>query len=468
MDGRIRKTIAEHLLLSPDDHLLVAVSGGPDSVALLHWLHAHQDALKVRLSCAHFNHGLRGEESDEDERYVARLSNMLNIPFYSAKVNLKKELEQGGAGLQELARDYRYRFLEERAKHIAANKIALAHHQDDQVETILMRFLRGTGSTGMIGMPYRRRLTEHIWVIRPFLDIPKEEILQYVKLHQLDVRIDSSNLKTDYTRNRIRIELIPELEKFNPNLRSSIISLSRMIKEDEVYLQEEAEDLFNRIVQIKNEHEVRFPLSSWLEIPLSLQRRIIKLICNYLLKNEEEVSYLHIEAIRSLFSQDAPKHWDLPSGVRVTARYGEAIFARKRVEEKQQGFLYTFSPPASIWIPECNLRFNCSVTTERDQEEDSAIAYFDYDRISHQLMLRSRREGDRIELLRLGGHKKVKDIFIDAKIPKETRDRIPLFFAGDQLLWIPGIRKSALGAYDHKTRRFLRCQIEKIENGAEE
>lgn len=462
MQDLVTNTIIERQLLEPGDHVLIAVSGGPDSVALLHWLYQNQKGLQLKLACAHVNHGFRGQESDEDEAFVAELCRNWNIPYYPRKANLNDVVAAGGVNLQAIARDYRYQFLIETADHIGANRIALAHHRDDQVETILMRLLRGTGTTGLIGMPYQRQLSDQVIAIRPFLDVSKEEILNYLKLRDLSSRIDSSNLKTDYMRNRVRLQLLPELLHYNPNLSSSILSLARMIEEDEDELLTQAKTQFLQITEFQSKDEIRLSLSAFHAIPLSLQRRVIKLICNYLIQNEEEVPFLHIEALRSLFIQDEPHQWDLPWDIRVYIRYGEAVFKRGNSDTSREPFHCTFTAPATIWIPQANGRLSCSITTQIEESESAMTVYFDYDRIERDLVLRTRSKGDRMWIKGLGGHKKVKDIFIDNKIPKEDRDSIPLLFAGEELLWIIGVRKSSFGCIDQGTKRYLCCRFERL------
>lgn len=459
------RTIAEHQLLNPGDHVLAAVSGGPDSVALLHWLYQNQEKLQIQLACAHFNHGFRDQESDEDEAFVAELCKRWEIPYFQQKVNLKQVVEAGGVNLQAISREYRYRFLLDWAEQIGAGRIALAHHRDDQVETIMMRFLRGTGTTGLIGMPYKRELSTNVSGIRPFLDIAKEQILAYLKLHQLASRIDSSNLKTDYMRNRIRLELLPQLQQYNSNFFSSILSLARMLEEDEEELLQRAQEQFVQITNVNerdDKSEIRLSLSAFRLLSHSLQRRIIKLICNYLSNNEEEVPFLHIEALRALFLQDEPRQWDLPWSIRLYVRYGEAVFKREINDTIVDPFYFTFIAPATILLPQVKGRLSCSITSVMDEPENDMLVYFDYDRIQQQLSLRTRVPGDRIWIEGLGGHKKVKDIFIDNKIPREERDTIPMLFAGEKMLWVVGVRKSSYGKVDQETKRYLRCSYELI------
>lgn len=460
MEKIVWDTIYEHKLVQKGDHILVAVSGGPDSIALLHWLKEHCSSLDIILSCAHFNHGFRGEESDEEADFVAETCRQWGIPFYQTKMDLLKKVQEGGVNLQALSREYRYKFLQETAQKIGANRIALAHHKDDQVETILMRFLRGTGTTGLMGMPYERTLIDGVTLIRPFLNVTKAHIQQYLKLHQLSYRIDSSNLKTDYMRNRIRLQLLPELTRYNSNLSSSIVALAHMIEEDERYLSQLAYEKFMQVtnVTMQPEGELCLKLPEFNALPLSLQRRIIKLICNYLHKSDEEVPYHHITALRSLFSQEQPHQWDLPWNIRVYIRYGEALFRKNAMDFIHTPYHFSFTAPATIQLPDNKGQFQCFITTKMEMREGTNTVYFDYDKIHPHLTLRTRQKGDRIELDGLGRHKKVKDIFIDKKVPREDRDLIPLLFAGEDLLWIVGIKKSAKGRYDHTTKRFLCCR----------
>ncbi|WP_028988491.1 tRNA lysidine(34) synthetase TilS [Thermicanus aegyptius] len=460
MEKTLGETVRKHHMIKRGDRVLVGISGGPDSVALAHWLYRHREEYGIEVALAHYHHGLRGKEADEDEAFVRHLAKEWNLPYYVGKAPLKEIHEEELGNLQDLAREYRYRFFRETGEKIGANKIAIAHHLDDQVETMLMRFVRGTGPGGLVGIPYTRPLTPTITVIRPFLEITRKQIEDYLKRNLLCFRIDSSNKKTDYLRNRLRIETIPQLQAINPNLSSVLLHLSEMLREDEDYLASEAEDVFSSLTTYKEPEEIRISLAKWRETPFPLQRRAIKLICNYLVHVEEEVPYFHVEAIRKIFAEDHPKEWNLPWGITVIARYGEGIFRMKR-ESRGRGFHYPVQIPGSIWIAEMNKRLICSVLHEIPRI-DGEHALFDYEEVMKlgPLSLRSRRAGDYLYLKGLAGHRKVKDIFIDEKIPKEKRDQIPLLCAGKEVLWIPGLRKSGKAEVLPGTRLILSCKLE--------
>lgn len=452
------QTMKKHRWLEGAQTILVAVSGGPDSIALLHWLNTALMEYGIRIACAHYNHGFRGAESDADETFVARVCAQWHIPFYSEKGHLQNIVAAGGVNAQALAREYRYRFLQQIAIHIGANRIAVAHHRDDQIETILMRLIRGTGTTGLIGMPYARELAAGITVIRPLLDCTKEQITEYLSAHQLDSRSDSSNWSMDYRRNRVRMELLPLLAQYNTHVGTAVVELSRMLAEDEAELAQMAAAQFADLLRMQRVKKGEFHVSvtTLHALSHSLQRRIIKLICNYLSDTEEEVPYAHIEALRSLWSQPEPRQWDLPWSIRVYVRYGEVYFRRTDVLVGVEPFHFTFSAPATLTLP--NGTFTCSLVNTMDTSEDAYTVYYDYDRIAHAFTLRTRRRGDRIGSMRVGGYKKVKDILIDTKIPRENREGIPLLFAGDELIWIVGVRKSTHGTYDSTTKRYLCCR----------
>lgn len=464
MEKTLVETVSQHHMIKRGDKVLVGISGGPDSVALAHWLYTHREPYGIKVILAHYHHGLRGEEADEDERFVRLLAEKWQVEYFMEKVPLKEILAQEHGNLQALAREYRYRFFREVGERIGATKVAIAHHRDDQAETLLMRFLRGTGVGGLAGIPYTRPLTEKIIVIRPLLDITRDEIEAYLKRNHLTYRIDSSNRKTDYMRNRLRIELIPELLKVNANLTVSLNQLAQMVREDEEYLSRKAEEALHGLISERSDKQISISLKGWSKIPLSLQRRGIKLICNYLVQMEEEVPYHHIEAVRKLFAEDRPRQWNLPWGIEVLARYGEGIF-RLKTEERRRGFYYPFHVPGSLWIREIERRFSSSILHQLIPVEGEEHAFFDYEKVAQlgPFVLRSRKEGDQIYVKGLGGHKKVKDIFIDAKVPKEDRDLIPIFAAGNEILWIPGFRKADVGEVDEKTQRILLCKMADVE-----
>lgn len=460
MEKTLIETVRKYQMLAEGDKVLVGISGGPDSVALAHWLMSQREEFGIEVILAHYHHGLRGEEADEDERFVRTLAEEWQLPYYTGKIPLKEILSKEHGNLQAKAREYRYRFFRETAEKIGANKVAVAHHLDDQTETILMRLIRGTGVGGLAGIPYLRPLSRGIMVIRPFLDVRRSEIEEYLKRYQLPYRIDSSNKKTDYLRNRLRIEFLPELNLINPNLPASIKQLAEMVREDEDHLQREAEELLSGIITHRDAEEIRISLNQWRRIPLALQRRAIKLICNYLVHVEEEIPFYHIEAVRKLFAEDKPRLWDMPWQISVGSRYGEGIFRVKK-KERRGGFSYPLQVPGSLWIGEIGRRLSSSIVHEMVHVEGEH-AFFDYEKVKSMgpLYLRSRREGDQLFLKGLGGHKKVKDIFIDEKVPREERDLIPILTAGENLLWIPGFRRANLAEVDEKTKKILLFTLE--------
>ncbi|MDP6180938.1 MAG: tRNA lysidine(34) synthetase TilS, partial [Desulfatiglandales bacterium] len=232
---KVKETLSRYGMIDPGDLVIVAVSGGPDSVCLLDILHELKAELAVRLVVAHYNHGLRGGEDESETRFVRHLASAMNFPFETE--NASFFIEGKTASLEERARNARYEFLERLKGKLHAQKIAMGHHLNDQAETVLMRLLRGSGPSGLAGIPPKRDDT----IIRPLIELKREEIDSYVKRRELSYRVDRSNFDTRYLRNKIRLELLPLLLEYQPQFVEHLGQLAVILREDDKYLETEAE-----------------------------------------------------------------------------------------------------------------------------------------------------------------------------------------------------------------------------------
>lgn len=407
MITKVKKTISIYDMFSGGDKVLVGLSGGPDSVCLLYIL----KEFGLKLYIAHLNHGFRGKESDGDQRFCEELGKRLGLPVFVKKVKIKKN--------EESARNARYKFLEDTAKKIGANKIALGHNADDQAETVLMRLLRGAGARGLSGIPPIRGI-----IIRPLINVWRKEILDYLKKRNIPYRIDSSNLGTDYFRNRIRHELIPYLSKYNPNIKNILRNTGRNMAMVKDYL----------------EGAVR-------------QEFIIKTAKNLGLNLTSE----HVDNILSM-----KKEVSLPKGIVARKEYGNLIFFRKKNRKK---FIIELPINGRAEMPECNILITSMLCKKpRKIARKPFEVQLDYDKIPHPLKIRNRRQGDVFQPIGFKGRKKVKDIFIDEKIPERYRDSIPLVISGNEICWIPGYRIGEKFKITHDTKRVVNIKTEGVEN----
>nr|WP_230202405.1 tRNA lysidine(34) synthetase TilS [Paenibacillus ihumii] len=461
---RVRRTGEEQRLWSPGDCIIVAVSGGPDSVALLHILHAiaSRPEQKLSLVCAHINHGFRPEESLEEAEFVQGLANKLGLPFELGNLDIPSYIRQSGRSTQLAAREKRYEFLHTVAKKHGAASIALAHHADDQAETVMMRIIRGSGATGLAGMRMRRR--EHnVNLIRPLLRIYKAEILQTCQDAGIPYRIDSSNLQNKYARNAIRLDVLPFLGQYNEQLAESLNRLADTLGEEDDYLQQMTGRAYRELVT-PDGAGLAFQVGPFAALHAALQRRLIKLILNYLPFGMEESDFVKIERVRQGVIQSSPTTWslDLGGGLQCVREYDTIRFI-PNAAEGNDGLRYTYhvnTVPAEVAIQGLGASLLFAQTTAGQDAVSMAHgkdrAVFDADKLVYPLTVRSRQPGDMMKVMGLNGTKKVKDIFIDEKIPPSLRSRIPIVTDGQgRILWIPGIRRSSIAAVGQHTSSVL-------------
>lgn len=466
---KVERTIREEKLLFPGDRIIAAVSGGPDSVAMLHLLARMADVRGWRMAVAHVNHQFRGEESEEEAAFVESLAASLGLSCRIARIDVPEWVRRTGANAQEVAREARYRFLREAAEADGAGKIALAHHADDQAETVLMRLLRGSGASGLSGMPIRRA-EGSLELIRPMLRIYKQDLVELCAARGWEYRTDSSNLSTKYVRNRIRLELMPQLREYNPQLPEALNRLAGLLREDDDCLEREAQ----RIVDgWPREKTVPYALSrkEFLPLHVALQRRCIKLILKYVFADGDSSDYTTVEAVREALLQEAKPslRLNLPGGCTMVREYDRVVFSRGRAVPAH----HAGEPQPVLWN-ETNrsgtVRWDSAVTlawelrdtrpNEGWQPMSDGEAAFDADQLKTPLLLRARRPGDRMKPFGLNGSKKVKDMYIDDKIPPSLRRRLPLLVdAEGEILWIPGMRRSRHAPVGKTTSRILYMKV---------
>lgn len=439
---------------------MVAVSGGPDSVALFHVLRQLADKYALGLSIAHVNHALRGTESEEEQQMVAKLAEYYNVPFYYAKVDVKRHMRETGKGLQDAARELRYRFLFETAERTGTSCIALAHHADDQAETVLMRMLRGTSTEGLAGI-HPVRMQQKVKLVRPLLRIEKMELVQFCKEHGFEFAEDSSNASRAYTRNQIRLDIMPQLKQFNPEITSALNRLADIVRDDEQYLQREAERAYAETVSVTKDG-LMLKQAQWSAFHASLQRRLIKLILNYLsLDKHIEVDYETVESIRLACSRHDKSNFriQIREHCWLMKEYDRLRFTTSSPSEAESFSVKVWDWPVQISLDgreHLLIRFEVIGPGEYAEKDGSYSAFFDLDELSLPLYVRSRKPGDRMQVLGLNGSKKVKDMLIDAKIPPAQRGYIPIVTdAEGRILWIPGLRRSAHALVRPTTGRIL-------------
>lgn len=457
---QVRLLGRQERLWSPGDVIVVAVSGGVDSTVLLHIMKeiAGDKELNLKLICAHLHHGLRGEEADRDAEFVRELARRLGIPFELGHADVRAYMRETGKSLELAAREKRYEYLHQVAQRYGASAIALAHHADDQAETVMMRLLRGSGPSGLAGIRLKRR-EKNVELLRPLLRIYKTDLLQACRESGLAFVEDSSNLDKELTRNSIRLDVLPFLGQYNGQLPESLNRLAELAAAEDHYLQLEASKAYADLVRAED-GILSFAAPLFATVHVALQRRLIKLILNYLPLSAEDRDFVKVEAIRQGSIQDRPTTWslDLGSGVKCVREYDRIRFIPPAVESRIPHYTYLVEQfPAEVPIEGMSqslrlTRHGAGREGVLAKAEGNSEANFDADKLVYPLTVRSRLPGDAMKVMGLNGSKKVKDIFIDAKIPPSLRSRIPIVTdAAGRILWIPGVRRSAVAAVNPRT-----------------
>ena len=438
--SKVKNTVNKYNLLSDDDQVLVAVSGGADSIALLHILKQLQAEYKLDLHIAHLDHKLRGSESRADAKFVEKFASELNIPVTIKAVDVKEYQRNNKLSLEDAARQVRYQFFYNLLEELSFDKLAIAHHANDQVETILMKFLRGAGLKGLGGIEPN---TEG--VIRPLIEAEKEEIKQYCDKNNLDWRLDSTNQQEICLRNKIRLNLLPELiTEYNNSLISNVNQMAEVLRTENQFLENKAQQLLSEVI-IDNIIESKYIISKdkFLDLHLSMQRRIIRLLFKRLTGSYKNLYFHNVQEALELIKKDKTGiKTNLPEGVLIRINYRQIIFMLAEDVEKIDNFNYQVEVGEQLKIPELDLVINSKVL-ESDYPWQQEISienktFFDLDKVGKEFNIRLRKKGDSFQPLGMSGTKKVKDFFIDHKVPLVKRDRIPVFTTNDENIFCLG------------------------------
>jgi tRNA(Ile)-lysidine synthase len=443
--------------------MLVAVSGGVDSMVLLDVLVRVGGSYPLRLVVGHVNHGLRGPASDADEALVRDFALTHSLPFYSARLTEAEIAEIKQGNLEEKARSVRYRYLLSMAACHDCQSILTAHSKSDQAETVLLRLIRSTGLTGLCGI--RPVLTmDKTDIARPLLHVTREEITAYAKQAGVPYLQDAMNDDTAYTRVRIRKELMPALqEHFNPGMATALANLSDIVREEEAYW----ERTIGFLARLVGWATLESPGDRLLFVDCSKaeQRRLLRYYCE---RHGLELSFKHIESAVDLLRAGAPQsELHLASGVHLYRRYNRFYFSSPiAAEDNAERYRVAINAVTALPMFGAALRVEAGRREELDTRlEPGACVIVDRDCLQGEMMVRSRNAGDRIFPLGLQGSKKVKKILQEQRIEKEERARIPLVCAGDEIIWIAGICLSDTVKVTDATRHVLRLTLEPLEPG---
>ncbi len=427
---------------------MVAVSGGPDSVALLSLFNGLRDEWRLKLHVVHFDHGLRGRESDADVLFVRTLCEGLAVPCIVKRLAMNgADRRSQGSSLQEYARNRRYHELASLAEELDADKIAVGHTADDQVETMIMWMVRGAGTKGLSGIPPVR--PPHI--IRPLLSTSRAELLEYLQVRKLSYRIDSSNDKPIYLRNRIRHEVMPILKQYNPNLIRAVARQADVVRAEDRYLDQLAREALVQVQQSKAKQRLTLHRTRLLNLPLAMQRRVLRMAIREVSGTLTMTGFDTIEAgLTHIVSAQSGLSVDV-NGVSIVREYDQVHVCSFQGEWVTTRTSKPMDVPSQVVWPltgqSMDVSTALSVTQEAVKQMNGSQVRFDADTCSSSLVLRNWSPGDHFFPLGMGGkRKKLQDFFSDIKLARSLRHTIPLLVAPEGIVWVGGHR------LDHRFR----------------
>ncbi|MGJ9460212.1 tRNA lysidine(34) synthetase TilS [Oceanobacillus sp. CF4.6] len=444
MKQEVLTFIKKNQLLKKNATVLVGVSGGPDSMALLHFLSTLKNEWGLTLIAVSVDHQLRGADSLADLQYVKTICDEWNIEFKGASLDVFAYKEKHGKSTELAARELRYRFFEEQMEIFQADFLALGHHGDDQVETMLMKLARTASSSSFSGIPVKREFSSG-YLVRPFLCLTKGMLEEYCNAHQIKPRIDLTNFDTAYTRNFFRNKILPLIKEKNSNIHRTVQHLSETISEDEEFLRKEAEKIVEELVDFDaGNNMASFQINLFKNRYQTLQRRAFHLILNYLYEVlPKDLSYVHEEQFFDLIQREAGNaRLDFPSALKLEKSYGLMKFYFSNHEEAPDlSYHYTLDIPGTLELP--NGSIIAANFAQKNTLQQGHLSYlFSAEQVNLPLHIRTRKPGDRMSWKGLNGSKKLKDIFIDAKIPLSDREKWPLVCDDSgEILWLIGLKK---------------------------
>lgn len=461
-EKKLLTTIEKFQMLDTGDRVLVGFSGGPDSMALLHVLNEMKGLLNIKVNALHINHQLRTKAADEDEQFTIKVCKKMDIAIKSKKIDVMKYAKKHKLSIEESARVLRYEELSKQAKRLRCNKIAVGHNANDNVETVILNLVRGTGLTGLSGIPPKRDK-----IIRPLIEIERKEILDYLKQKELEYCFDLTNIELGYRRNYIRHKIVPLLLDINPNLINTILRTSEIIRDTKNNVMKMTAQAKKNVVLEAPEGRIVLDIKKLLSYNLLIRREIIKTML-------PRLGFEQIGAILALVNRPSGKRLELTKDYIIWKEYNKLILAQ--TEEKKANLsnkVWKVNIGKMTKIHELGLELTAGTTRCRHNlwrrstkkktlRKDCNYAMFDKSAIVLPLSIRLRQPGDRFIPFK-GKEKKLKEVLIDDKIPVRTRDRLPLLCDAHNILWIIGSRRSNIGLITNKTKEMLEVKIIKNE-----
>jgi tRNA(Ile)-lysidine synthase len=468
-EQRVQRFIKEKHLFSRRQKLVVAVSGGPDSVCLLHILVKLQKELDIEPHVAHLNHQLRGADSEADAMYVAELAHRLEIPATIESRDVKAYQAQHHTSLEEAAREVRYSFLADVARAVGAERVAVGHTMDDHVETILMHLIRGSGTRGLRGLlPISRwhSAGASLTIIRPLLEMSRQETAAYCHQYKLDPRTDTSNLSPEPLRNRIRHQLLPQLLGYNPRVIEALLRTARIAADDLALIDREVARLWDEVAR-KEKDSVIFNKKSLMALPSTLKRHLLRASIESLLGNLKDIEANHIEDVMDALEKPAGKKIGLPDDLNFTIEYDRYVLTSDSAALSPYPVLENeteLNIPGKTSLPGWDIEAAIITPSKAKDEGEKSVdftACFDFDKTGNKLTMRRRRPGDRFQPLGMSQLKKLNEFMIDARIPQAWRQRIPIITSPEHIIWVVGWRIDDRVKFTETTKLLLNLKFKR-------
>lgn len=467
IEERFEEYVEKYKLISPEDAIVVGVSGGADSVCLLYLLNEYRKKVPFSITTVHVNHMLRGDEAAADAAFVQTASKEMDIRCLVARCDVKKLAEVSGMSIEEAGRSARYKAFEKVALGIPGSKIAVAHNFDDNIETILLNMIRGTDLKGFTGM-HSWTVRHDILIIRPMLGFTKEEIKEFLEMKKIQYREDSSNLETEYTRNKIRLQVMPVLKEINPRTAAHIDQLARAVGKVEYYTDWIADDVYQRAVTMKNGKAV-ISLAKLEEADRFIKNKVIYKTIVAMAGSAKDIQRVHVEEAVDLIAKQTGRRISLPYSLVAKKDYYDLVIEKSDEDlGGDEPEIITINRTDISWKEQSIESASGTIITYRlvfvtDENRQQLIQKnqytktFDYDKIVGDIMLGVRSSGDKIILKE--GTKPVKKFFIDEKIPQDRRDKILILKDEESVLWIVGFRISEHYKITDTTKMALQVRI---------
>lgn len=467
---KVRLFFRDHQPVSAGQTLVVAVSGGPDSVCLLHVLHGLKEELGIRLHVAHLNHQLRGGESDADAVYVSNLAGNLGLPATIAARDAAAYQTEHRLSPEEAAREVRYAFLSETAGETGAPAVAVGHTADDQAETVLMNLLRGTGTRGLRGLqPVSRRQSAagNFTIIRPLLEFTRKETVAYCRDHDLEPRLDATNLSEEPFRNRVRHRLLPILGEYNPQITEVLLRTARIAGDDIDFIDGEVERRRDAITR-NEKGAVVIDKEAFAALPAAMKRHLLRAVVLTLRGTLKDIEAGHIEDVLDALEKPAGKVIGLPDGLNFSIEYDRYVVGPDPAALCPLPGLegeHHLKVPGITYLPGWEITATVYPSARVGDMNDTTggfTAWFNYAVTGSNLTVRARRPGDRFRPLGMGKAKKLNQFMIDDRIPRTWRKRVPVVTSPEHILWVAGWRIDDRAKVTGDTGEVLRLRFTRV------